>query len=79
EHLSVEERKSLGIGQLPGPLNEALDRLEQDKWVKSVLGGDIVDLFLVKKRQEWADYLKGKGNSLESEVRWEYDRYLERV
>ncbi len=79
EHLPVEEREKLGIGQLPGPLNQALDRLEQDKWVKSILGKDIIEIFLTKKRQEWEEYLKAKAAGPDAEIRWEHDQYLERV
>jgi glutamine synthetase len=79
ERLPVEERERMGIGQLPGPLNDALDRLEQDEWVKSVLGNEIVESFLLKKRQEWDEYIVAREGGPDAEKQWEYDRYLKRV
>ncbi len=79
EHLTVQERKEMGIGQLPGSLKESLDNFENSEFMKNILGPECMSIFLTRKRQEWEEYLKAKEAGLETEIRWEYNRYLERA
>ncbi len=55
-HLSPEERKKMGVNELPGSLNEALDELEKDEVIKASLGEVTYEAFVRAKREEWEDY-----------------------
>ncbi|MDQ1476719.1 MAG: glutamine synthetase [Actinomycetota bacterium] len=54
--LSDEERRTEGIGSLPGSLRDALDAMEHSELAAEALGDHIFENFLVNKRREWADY-----------------------
>jgi glutamine synthetase len=67
--MSKEEKKSLGIENLPSTLNEALLELDKDEVVKSALTDHILRNYIEAKREEWENY----------RIRvhqWELDRYL---
>lgn len=67
--MSQEEKKSLGIENLPSTLNQALDELEKDEVVKSGLTDHILTNYFEAKRKEWETY--------RIQVhQWELDRYL---
>ncbi len=55
-HLSPEERKTMGVSELPGSLNEALDELEKDEVIKASLADVTYEAFVRAKRAEWDDY-----------------------
>jgi glutamine synthetase len=67
--LSAADRETLNIGSLPGSLDEALDEMEKDPLVSSVLGAHIYQKYVEAKRLEWDDY-RIKVSS------WELDTYL---
>ncbi len=69
-HLTQEERRKMGVSELPGSLNEALDELEKDDVVKSALGEVTYEAFVRAKRQEWDDYRMRVTD-------FEIERYLE--
>jgi len=50
------ERDSLGIGNLPGSLAEALDELARDEVIRNALGQHIYEKFLAVKKAEWEHY-----------------------
>ncbi len=52
-HMSVEQRKKLGIGTLPASLLEAIMTMEKSKLVKKALGEHVFEAFLENKRHEW--------------------------
>jgi glutamine synthetase len=54
--LSHEERVELGIGSLPGNLNNAIEKLEQSELVRKALGDHIFNNFIMSKKIEWNDY-----------------------
>jgi glutamine synthetase len=54
--LTDEERRTEGIGSLPGSLRDALDAMEHSELAAEALGDHIFENFLVNKRREWADY-----------------------
>ena len=54
--LTDEERRTEGIGSLPGSLRDALDAMEHSELAADALGDHIFENFLVNKRREWADY-----------------------
>jgi len=67
--MSQEEKKSLGIENLPSTLNQALDELEKDEVVKSGLTDHLLTNYFEAKRKEWETY--------RIQVhQWELDRYL---
>ncbi|MCK5141880.1 MAG: hypothetical protein KAQ70_06770, partial [Candidatus Heimdallarchaeota archaeon] len=79
EKLTVQERKEMGITQLPLSLSEALDNLESSTLVSETLGKEIVDIFIEVKRKECKEYSEAKSKSREAEWEWEYLKYLERA
>ncbi len=79
EKLTSEERKEMGITQLPSDLNEALDFMEKSQFIQEVLGKEIVDIYLDVKRREYKEYLDIKSKGFEAVKEWENKKYLERV
>jgi len=69
-HMTPEERKKRGIGVLPADLGEALDELEEDRYLRESLGRRFCDSFLQIKRREWREF-----NTSVHE--WERKRYLD--
>jgi glutamine synthetase len=55
-HLSVDERKELGIESLPGSLIEAIELTEQSDVVREALGEHVFQNFIMSKKVEWDDY-----------------------
>lgn len=55
-HLDAEERKNLGVGELPGSLAEALKELDQDKVLVEALGPVVYEAFTRAKWEEWDQY-----------------------
>lgn len=68
--LSPEERKNLGVAELPGSLSEALQELENDAVLKAALGTTIYETFRRAKLEEIEDYQMKVTD-------WEVERYLE--
>ncbi|RLG52089.1 MAG: type I glutamate--ammonia ligase [Thermoproteota archaeon] len=66
--MTPEERRSLGIRELPGSLKEALEELESDEVLQRALGKHVYEAFTEYKRKEWLEY------SLYI-TPWEYARY----
>jgi glutamine synthetase len=52
-HMSVEQRKKLGIGTLPASLFEAVQVMEKSKLVRKALGDHVFNAFLENKKHEW--------------------------
>jgi len=55
-HLSVDERKELGIDSLPGSLIEAIELTERSDLVRDALGEHVFHNFILSKKVEWDDY-----------------------
>jgi glutamine synthetase len=68
-HLSPDERKRLGIEQLPETLGEAIELTSESELVLRAFGEHIFDRFVEIKRQEWEDYRV-------QVTQWELDRYM---
>jgi glutamine synthetase len=68
-HLSPDERKRLGIEQLPETLGEAIELTAESELVLRTLGEHMFNRFVEIKRQEWEDYRVQVSQ-------WELDRYL---
>ncbi len=67
--LSEAECGKLGIRLLPTNLKDALDAMEQDGFVRDVLGDHITDAYLAAKRSEWDAYCRNVSE-------WEVAEYL---
>lgn len=68
-HMTDEERQKAGIQCLPGTLLEAIEALEQDEFIKNVLGEHIASNYIKAKKAEWLSY--------RSQVtEWEINQYL---
>jgi glutamine synthetase len=52
-HMSVEQRKKLGIGTLPASLFDAVQVMEKSKLVRKALGDHVFNAFLENKKHEW--------------------------
>jgi glutamine synthetase len=68
-HLSPDERKRLGIEQLPATLGEAVELTSESELVLRTFGEHIFNRYVEIKRQEWEDYRV-------QATQWELDRYL---
>ncbi len=67
--LSVEERKARMVEMLPGTLQEAINELKKDEFIRSVLGEHVSEKYIEAKQQEWDAY--------RSQVTdWEVGQYL---
>ncbi len=55
-HMTDEERKKRGIGQLPGSLWEAIELVEKSKLVREALGDHAFYAFINNKKIEWDRY-----------------------
>jgi glutamine synthetase len=70
--LTDEERKSLGVEELPGSLGEALHELEADAVIKNSLGATLYEAFVRAKWEEIEEYQMKVTD-------WELERYLEQA
>ncbi len=67
--MTAEERKALGIDELPGSLNMAIAYMEESELVRQALGDHIFSKFIENKKIEWDNY--------RAQVhRYELERYL---
>jgi glutamine synthetase len=69
-HLTPEERKQMGVSELPGSLPEALRQFNQDEVLREALGSAIAEAFERAKWSEVEDYRMKVTD-------WELERYLE--
>jgi glutamine synthetase len=67
--LTAEERKKLGIEQLPETLGEAIEEMAGSELVLKALGEHVFTRYIDLKRQEWEDYRVQVSE-------WELERYL---
>jgi glutamine synthetase len=67
--LTAEERKELGIEQLPETLGEAIEEMAGSELVLKALGEHVFTRYIDLKRQEWEDYRVQVSE-------WELERYL---
>lgn len=67
--MTDKERAFLGIETLPGTLSEAIRALEEDEYIKEVVGHDLVNKYIEAKKREWNEYKN-------QVTAWEIERYL---
>jgi glutamine synthetase len=68
-HLAPDERRRLGIEQLPATLGEAIELTAQSELALRTLGELMFNRYIEIKRQEWDDYRV-------QVTPWELERYL---
>ena len=68
-HLAADDRRRMGIEQLPETLGEAIEITAESELVLRTLGEHMFNRFVDIKRQEWDDYRVHV-------TQWELDRYL---
>ena len=68
-HLSPDDRRRLGIEQLPETLGEAIELTAESELVLRTLGEHMFNRYVEIKRREWEDYRVQVSQ-------WELDRYL---
>jgi glutamine synthetase len=68
-HLAPDDRRRLGIEQLPETLGEAIEITAESELVLRTLGEHMFNRYVEIKRQEWEDYRV-------QVTQWELDRYL---
>jgi glutamine synthetase len=68
-HLAPDDRKRLGIEQLPETLGEAIELTAESELVLRTLGEHMFNRYVEIKRQEWEDYRV-------QVTQWELARYL---
>jgi glutamine synthetase len=68
-HLSPDERRRLGIEQLPETLGEAIELTADSELVLRTLGEHMFNRYVEIKRKEWDDYRV-------QVTQWELDRYM---
>ncbi|MBU1144443.1 MAG: type I glutamate--ammonia ligase [Firmicutes bacterium] len=66
---TAEERKALGVKNLPDNLKEALDVLKEDDLIKEALGNHIFEKFVELKTREWDEFRSAV-------TEWEIKRYI---
>ncbi len=54
--LTSSDRSKMGIGSLPGDLNEALAEMEKSELIRETIGAHVFTNFLYNKRKEWDSY-----------------------
>ncbi|MDP4093983.1 MAG: type I glutamate--ammonia ligase [Bacillota bacterium] len=67
--MTEEQRKTEGIGSLPGSLAEAIVELSRSELAKEVLGSHILEKYIEAKNGEWDSYRTRISQ-------WEVDEYL---
>lgn len=69
--IGAEERERMGIASLPGSLEEAVEALDADPFLREALGSHIYHNFREAKLREWAEYRQ-------QVHQWELDSYLKK-
>jgi glutamine synthetase len=70
--MTADERKRLGIAELPEDLYEAIKVAEGSGFLRETLGAHVFEKLIENKRLEWDEYRKRV-------TRWELDQYLGRL
>lgn len=70
--MGEEERKRRGIEALPSDLNEAIEELRKDEFIRGVLGEHITDKYVKAKSADWTAYRA-------QVTEWEIEEYLYKI
>jgi glutamine synthetase len=78
ERMTPNRRRELGITQLPASLEESIEHLQSSKFVREVLGREMIDIYADVKLRELRSHREARAQGPEAERRWEIDSYLVR-
>ena len=67
--MTDEQRKAAGVDVLPGSLEEAVECMKADPFIREVLGEHIFSKYTEAKMAEWDSYRT-------QVTQWEIDEYL---
>lgn len=70
--MSEEEITEAGYLSMPRDLHEACEALDEDPFIKKVLGEHVVDKYREAKKREWAEYTRQVSE-------WEINEYLYKI
>ena len=70
--MTEAEKKAEHIEALPATLIEAVKALEEDEFIKEVLGAHVTQKYVENKKLEWEEYIS-------QVTAWETDTYLYRI
>jgi glutamine synthetase len=70
--MTEEEIHRAGFESLPRDLKEACQALDEDEFIRNVLGKHVVDKYVEAKKKEWEEYSRQVST-------WELDEYLYRI
>ncbi|MBD3189526.1 MAG: hypothetical protein GF308_02730 [Candidatus Heimdallarchaeota archaeon] len=80
DHLTNEQREEMGIKRTPETLKEAVQALNNDKFLCTFLGPEFLEIFNQAKKTEWNEYTKNVRNPKTDEVtHWEFTQMFERI
>ena len=68
-YITDDEVARLKLEKLPQNLGEAIEALEEDEFIKDVLGEHLVKKYIRAKKKEWEEYCMQVTD-------WETNRYL---
>lgn len=68
-NMTEEEKEALKIRSLPSNLADAVRAMENDEFIRSVLGDHITSAYVEAKNKEWDEYCRAVSN-------WEIENYL---
>lgn len=72
DQMTEEEKREYQVATLPSTLGEAIEAMEGDTFVRSLLGQEFVDQYLKVKKEEWNEYMPQVFD-------WEVSKYLYRI
>lgn len=70
--MTKSEKRQEGIDALPSTLLEALREMDQDSFIKEVLGDHIANTYILAKKAEWKEYTS-------QVTQWELNQYLYKI
>ena len=69
--MTDEEKAELNIESLPTNLGDAVEAMEQDPFIREVLGDHISNVYINSKKDEWERYCRAV-------TEWEVEEYLDK-
>lgn len=70
--MSKKQLEADGIELLPDSLIDAVKAMQEDTFIRKVLGGHIADTFIQSKKEEWSEYKRHVSD-------WELEHYLYKI
>lgn len=70
--MNKKQLEADGIELLPDSLIDAVKAMQEDTFIRKVLGGHIADTFIQSKKEEWSEYKRHVSD-------WELEHYLYKI